>query len=129
MPKRNGVHDAKMWEGFTDHRLLLQHCRSCGEHRFPPGPACAPCLSPDYDWVPASGAAEIVSWAIFHRQYLPSYPVPYNVIAVRLAEGPLIISNLVGTLPTGSWIGEKVELVWCDTEGEGALPRFELRTD
>ena len=117
-----------MWEGFATHRFLLQRCRACREYRFPPGAACAACLSPDYAWVPASGEAEIVSWAIFHRQYLPSYQVPYNVISVRLAEGPLTISNLVGPEPTGSWIGRKVELVWRDTEGEGVLPRFQLRT-
>lgn len=127
MARLKGLHETPMWEGFAKHQLLLQRCRSCSEHRFPPGAACPACLSPDYDWIPASGEAEIISWAIFHRQYLPSYPVPYNVIAVRLAEGPLTISNLVGSEPTGSWIGQKVELVWRDTEGEGALPRFQLR--
>ena len=73
-----------------------------------------------------SGDATILSWEIFHRQYLPAYPAPYNIIAVRLAEGPVMISNLEGTQPDGSWIGQAVRLVYVEMPDGMILPRFTL---
>jgi len=125
MKKARGLYDEKMWAGFAERRLLLQRCDACGTHRYPPAAVCAKCLAPAHTWTPASGRAEIVSWAVFHRQYLPAYPAPYNVIAVQLAEGPLMVSNLEGSTPEGTWIGRAVALAWRDVEGE-PLPRFEL---
>ena len=93
---------------------------------MPPGPACAECLSTQYAWDAISGRGEILSWAIFHRGYLPGYPPPYNVIAVRLDEGPIMISNLEGPIPAGSWIGRRVELCYASMPDGIVLPRFRL---
>ncbi len=51
------------------------------------------------------GTGEIVSWVIFHRKYFDDFPPPYNMIAVRLDEGPIVISNLVGPEPDGHGSG------------------------
>jgi uncharacterized OB-fold protein len=32
---------------------------------------------------------------VYRRQYHPDFPVPYNVAAVVLEEGPLLISTIV----------------------------------
>jgi uncharacterized OB-fold protein len=63
---------------------------------------------------------------VFHRQYLQAYPAPYNVIAVRLDEGPVMISNLQGDAPDGSWIGRRVRLVYAEMPDAAVLPRFTL---
>jgi hypothetical protein len=47
------------------------------------------------EWVPASGAARLVSFVIYHRQYDPRFPAPYNVALVELAEGPRLISTIL----------------------------------
>jgi uncharacterized OB-fold protein len=57
---------------------------------------------------------------------LPAYPPPYNVIAVRLAEGPIMISNLEGDAPEGSWIGHIVRLIYVPMPDAFILPRFVL---
>jgi uncharacterized OB-fold protein len=116
-----------MWKGFAQRRMLLQCCESCDTFRYPPAASCAKCLAPMHRWVEINGRGRIISWAIFHRKYLPNYPTPYNVIAVQLSEGPIMISNLEGALPEGSWIGREVQLTWSETEGVGLLPRFGLR--
>ncbi len=127
MAKPGSLYDAPMWAGFAEKRMLLQRCTACGTHRYPPAPSCAKCLEPSHEWVRIAGTAKIVSWVIFHRQYLPDYPTPYNVIAVQLAEGPMMVSNLEGSTPQGSWIGREVELAWSETAGLGLLPRFKIK--
>lgn len=125
MKRITGLYDEPMWGGFEKRVLLLQECSSCGASRYPPAAVCPKCLAPEHRWAEASGKGTIVSWAIFHRQYLPEYPAPYNVIAVQLEEGPLMASNLEGPPPEGSWIGRAVVLTWSDSAA-GGLPRFRL---
>ena len=87
---------------------------------------CHECLSPNFTWQPVSGAGTILSWVIFHRQYLDAYPAPYNVIALRLDEGPTFISNLEGAEPEGSWIDRRVQMVPVTFVSGEVLPRFTL---
>jgi uncharacterized OB-fold protein len=127
-PRVLGLYDEQFWNYLRDTgRMHLQCCRECGTWRYPPGPACHACLSPEYDWRAVSGQGELLSWVIFHKQYLPAYPAPYNVIAVRLDEGPTIISNLVeDPAPGDSPIGRRVRLKVVAMDDGVALPRFEL---
>jgi uncharacterized protein len=93
-PRRN-VYEAPFWEFIQAHDMRLQRCAECGAYRYPPGPACARCLSTEWEWAPFSGRGQLVSWVVFHRQYFPELPVPYYVAAVSTAEGPILIANLV----------------------------------
>ncbi len=63
-----------------------------------PSPICHSCLSPDHHWVQASGRATLFSFVIVHRALDPYWQgeVPYVVAVVELAEGPRLISNLIG---------------------------------
>jgi uncharacterized OB-fold protein len=106
------LYDAPMWESMARERMALQKCSRCGAFRYPPGPICPECTSLDYSWTEVSGAGRILSWVVFHRQYFEDYPPPYNVIAVRLAEGPIVVSNLVGAAPSGSWIDAPVAITY-----------------
>lgn len=126
-PRVLALYDTPFWQYLKDTgRMHLQCCSACGAWRYPPGPICHACLSPDSEWKAVSGDGEILSWVIFHKQYLPAYPAPYNVIAVKLDEGPTIISNLVEN-PTGrDVIGRRVRLVVVAMDDGVALPRFEF---
>lgn len=124
-----GLYDGPFWRYLLEERQFrLQKCTQCDTHRYPPGPTCHHCLSPQSEWAEISGKGEILSWIVFHRTYLPQYPAPYNVIAVRLDEGPTMISNLVGEVPTGSWVGRRVRCVLQDMQDGVVLPRFRLET-
>lgn len=125
-PAVRGLYDRPMWDSIGQRRMTLQCCEACGAWQYPPGPGCGVCGSEALAWTPLSGRATILSWVVFHRQYLPAYPAPYNAIAVRLAEGPVMISNLHGPTPAGSWIGQAVRLVYVDMPDGAVLPRFEL---
>jgi hypothetical protein len=45
-------------------------------------------------WTPAQGIGTVVSYVVFHRQYAPTFPVPYTVALVELAEGPRLLARL-----------------------------------
>lgn len=49
----------------------------------------------ELDWIAASGQGRLVSFVIYRRQYHPDSPPPYNVAAVALREGPLLISTVL----------------------------------
>jgi uncharacterized protein len=121
-----GPYDAPMWASIRARCMRLQRCRRCGAWQYLPGPGCPSCLATDLEWHEVSGGARIVSWVVFHRRYLPAYPAPYNVIAVRLDEGPMMVSNLEGPTPEGSWIGRRVRLCYATMPDSAVLPRFVL---
>lgn len=93
---RRGVFDAPYWEHVAAGELRLQRCASCGHYRYPPGPVCPECLTPECTWEPLSGQGSLLAWTVFHRQYFPEIEVPYVVVAVRAQEGPILIGNLAG---------------------------------
>ena len=120
------LYDEPMWASIRGKRMELQQCSSCQKFRYPPAPNCPHCLSMEYKWKPVSGRGAILSWVVFHRQYFDDYKPPYNVVAVQLEEGPIVLSNLSGPEPSGTWIGKPVEITYEESvEGE-TLPRFLL---
>ena len=115
------------WDAAKQNRLLLQHCPSCGDIRFPPGPICPKCLAGDQTWVEASGHGTLESWIDMHRAYWSGYTndLPYRVCLVRLKEGPVIVSNLVDKTDNLK-MGMKVKVVYDDVTDDVTLPKFTL---
>lgn len=114
------------WEAAKRHELFLQRCQRCGHYHYPAGESCPSCLSDGLEWVKASGRGTIYTWTVFHQVYHPSFAsdVPYAVVAVELAEGPRITTNLVDCPVEGIRIGMPVEAVFDDVTAEVTLPKF-----
>lgn len=93
-PRLYSPYDAPLWESIDAGQMKLQRCRQTGTFYYPPGPACPESLSFDVEWAPVSGHGTILSWTVFHRQYLPAYPAPHLVVAVALEEGPIMIGYM-----------------------------------
>lgn len=126
-PRVLALYDKPMWDLLKEtDNLHLQCCSDCGTWRYPPGPICPDCLSPDSTWKPVSGGGEVMSWVIFQKEYLPEYPAPYNVVAIKLDEGPIIISNLTKDPDGSNIIGQRVRLNVVTMDDGVALPRFDL---
>ena len=51
--------------------------------------------------------------------------MPYVVAYVELAEGPRVLTNVVGCEPDQVFIGQPVRVVFSDTGDGSALYRFE----
>jgi len=105
-----GAYDRQMWDAMAQGKFRLQRCCSCKAMRYPTGPTCPSCLSMEFTWDEVSGSGEILSWVVFHRTYFDDFPAPYNVVAVRLAEGPIVMTSLHGPEPEGTWIGRRVKV-------------------
>ena len=116
---------------FRDYALqsvfALQFCIRCGDARLPPTPVCPKCLSDDQSWKPASGRGTLESWADFHRAYWDGFKeeLPYRTCLVKLDEGPLIISNLVGD-EAKTRIGARLRVTFERVTEEIAIPKFAL---
>jgi uncharacterized OB-fold protein len=115
------------WDAAGRHELALQRCRSCGAHLFYPRVACPHCLGGDLEWRRASGRGTLHTFTVVHRgqRGFPLGP-PYVIAIVELAEGPRLMTNLVGidADPATVRIGMPVEVVFEDVAPGLALPRF-----
>jgi uncharacterized protein len=115
------------WEAARRHELHLRRCRACGRHHFYPRGACPHCLSADLEWQRVSGRGTLHTFTVVHRG-ARNYPLPspYVLAVVELAEGPRLMSNLIGVEadPAHIRIGMPVEVVFDDVTPEIALPRF-----
>jgi uncharacterized OB-fold protein len=83
------------WDGTAVGELRLQRCRSCGDAYFPPQPWCAHCASDEVEVFTASGEATLYSYVISQLP-APGFEAPYAIAVVTLAEGPRMLTNLVG---------------------------------
>ena len=121
-----GFYDRTMWEELAGGSFALQRCDACEAFRYPPAPICSECLSSVSTWTPVSGGGEIIARATFHRTYLPAYPAPHTVAAIRLDEGPIVISIVLDATLDQQEIGRRVRLKLVERAEDYVLPCFEL---
>jgi len=115
------------WDATKEGRLCLPRCRKCDFVIFYPRSRCPRCRSHETDWTDLSGLGEIYSCTVVRRA--PGRwkeHVPYVVAYVQLAEGPRLVTNIVGCDPEDVTIGMPVRVRFEPAGDEGyALPRFE----
>lgn len=116
------------WEYARKGHLAVQICDKCGDCHFPASPACPSCLSSEQFWRPVSGRGELLSWGVFHRAYWDGFrnDLPYTVCIVRLEEGPMLASNLVGAKEGTFAVGDPVEVLFDEVTDEVTLPKFRI---
>lgn len=108
----------EFWEHASRGVLALPRCGACGERWYPPSRACPACLSTDVHCEPVSGRGRLWSWVVMHRQYFSGFPPPYVVAMVKLDEGPMMVSTIVGTPPDRLECDLRLEAV-LEPEGPG----------
>lgn len=118
------------WEALRADVLLLPRCRTCSFVIWSPRPYCPNCSSLDIGWEPASGLGVVYSYTVNRRGqgYNRKYKEigPYAVAYVELAEGPRILTNIVGCEPDQVGIGMPVTAVF-DHDGDDVILRFRPR--
>ncbi len=117
---------APFWQGCQDHKLLLQYCTACDTHQFYPRTICATCMSDQLEWREASGRGTVESYTIVTRAVSDAYAadVPYVIALITLAEGPRMMSNVIGCDVESVKCGLAVEVVFERWSAEITMPKF-----
>jgi uncharacterized OB-fold protein len=114
------------WDGCAAGELRIQRCVDCGRPYFYPRPICPSCGSANVEWFTASGRATLHSYVISHRP-APGFEAdtPYAIAVVQLAEGPRMMSSLVGVPATPEALVLDMPLrVTFEQRGDISLPVF-----
>jgi uncharacterized OB-fold protein len=113
------------WQGTAAGELRLQRCDECRHVYFPPRPFCPKCGSRKVSIFNASGRATLYSYVINHRP-APGFTAPYAIAVVELAEGPRMMTNIVGCpqTPEALQLDMPLEVVFEKQTDEITLPFF-----
>ena len=114
------------WNATRAHELRLQRCVDCGGFRFPPQVLCRACLSENTEWTAVSGKGTVYSHVVQHRPATPAFAadVPFVLAVVELAEGPLLLTNIIGCPTDDLYAGMRVEVAFFDATEEITLYPF-----
>lgn len=114
------------WDGCKRHEFLIQRCKDCQRPIFFPKLFCPYCLSPNPEWVKASGRGKVYTYTVVYS-YGPtefSEDTPYIIGVIDLEEGVRMMSNIVECPPEKVRCDMEVEVVFDDVTEETTLPKF-----
>ncbi len=115
---------APWWDATRARELLVQVCPA-GHRQHPPRALCSVCGATDgLGWIPAEGRGAVDACTVVHRAPAPGFEPPYVVARIRLAEGPVVLSNVLADDPGAVGIGDDVVLDWRPLPDGRALPVF-----
>ena len=118
------------WDGCKQGELRLQRCTECSVVYFPPRPFCPACSSRSVAVFKASGRGHLYSYIINHRPH-PAWNAPYAIAAVKLEEGPVLMSNIVdcAQTPEALQLDMPLEVSFEVQNDEISLPLFRPATN
>lgn len=127
IPDVNDPLTAPFWAAAREGRLVVQHCLTCDEYRWPPLANCPNCLERDSEWAEMAPAGTIWSYAVYRRALHPAFAdeIPYIVAVVELEHGLHMTGNVVDD-PEQVSIGAPVKAVFDPLTDEVTLVKWAL---
>ncbi len=118
------------WDAAAQQKLLIQHCQACQAWVWTPRPSCNECGSENIVWTEMSGKGEVYSFTVIRQvvgraasqAFEPD--IPYVIAWVDLAEGPRLITNIVGCPVDQVKLGMKVAVQFEQASDKIWLPKF-----
>ncbi len=112
------------WDGLREHKLMLQHCASCGKVRHYPRPVCPHCFSMESKWEEVPLTGKLHTWTVCHHpfNFFFKAQAPYIVALVDMDAGVRINAPLRGTPEGALKIGQKVRLQFEPVSKDVTLP-------
>ena len=107
------------WLACTEGKLLIPRCTACGKTHWHPRPFCPFCHADALEWITATGRGEVYTFSVIRHP-----PHPYVLAYVRLAEGPLLMTNVVDCDPDSVSIGMQLTVGFRPTEQGRVAPIF-----
>ncbi len=114
------------WDGMREHRLMLQHCSSCGKARHYPRPVCPHCYSMESEFKEAPLTGKIHTWTVCHHPFNFFFKVeaPYIVALVDMDAGVRVNAPLSGVSEADLKIGKRVTMKFETATKDVTLPCF-----
>ena len=103
----------------ADGKFMIQRSVSTGAYVFYPRAFVPGSGETDLEWVEASGEGVVYSSTANRRS--PEKGGTFNVALIDMAEGPRMMSRVVGVDPTSVQIGQKVRAKIEDLNGAPAV--------
>ncbi|MDI1463082.1 OB-fold domain-containing protein [Catellatospora sp. KI3] len=110
------------WELTRQRRLAVQRCGVCGLAQLPPRLLCTGCGGDELELGAAGRRGIVDSYTVVHRAPAPDVAVPYTLARVRLVDGPILLTRLVGDFEPRC--DQPVVLTWLPLPDGRALPAF-----
>jgi len=111
--------EARFRAGLAEGKFVIQQCGGCGKHVFYPRVLCPYCGSADLRGQEASGRGTVYSVTIVRQK--PEAGGDYNIALVDIAEGPRMMSQVVG-IPAGEVkIGMALKAKISEIDGQPAV--------
>ena len=124
-PPRRNPETAAFWDACAEGRLSIPRCDECAEFIWYPRRFCPFCGSRSVTYTDVSGRGTVYTFTIMRRGDGPFRPLaPYVLAYVRLDEGPVVMTNIVGVDPESVEIGQQVAVVWEPAGETDNIPRF-----
>lgn len=113
------VETAPFWDAARERRLVIPTCAGCSRAHWYPRAVCPFCGSGQIEWRSASGRGTIYTHSVMRRA-----KEPYAIAYVTLAEGPTMLTNIVDCDFDALSVGQRVNVVFVDTENGPPVPMF-----
>ncbi len=124
-PPNPNLETQPFWDAASEGRLVLPRCEDCDHVVWYPRQRCDVCGGASVSWFEASGRGTVYSCTVTRR--IPGSwraAAPFVLAYVELAEGPRVLTNIVGCDPDAARIGQSVQAVFDPTPEGSALLRF-----
>jgi uncharacterized OB-fold protein len=113
------VETQAFWDAARAGRFTIPVCAACGNAHWYPRAICPFCDGGKVEWREASGKGTIYTFSVMRRA-----KEPYAIAYVTLAEGPTMMTNIVGCDFDALGIGQPVTVVFEATEDGPPVPMF-----
>jgi len=113
------------WDATRRRQLTVQRCDACGHAQLYPRVLCTACGALELHLEPVSGRAVVHSHSTVATSPNPALFVPPYVVAlVVLAEGPTMLTDIVGPRAGAVRCDDPVHVVWEALPDGRHLPLF-----
>ena len=109
---------AAFWQAAANGKLMLKRCSDCGKTHWYPRAICPMCSSTKLEWIEASGNGTLYAFSPARRA-----DPPYTLAYVTLAEGPIMMTNIIEAEPEALHLGQAVKVQF-QAAAEGRMMPF-----
>jgi uncharacterized OB-fold protein len=110
---------SEFWKFLRRRKLAIRKCSKCNILFSPARVSCPRCLSTDLEWSVSKGAGEVYSYSTVYvafddelNEVYCKNKLPYTFALVKLEEGILMSSDIIGCDPCTVHIGMKVKIAF-----------------